>query len=113
MCFTLVASVPTYVCVAPALTSARFVVVDGSNESSSLVMPHLMLALPSYCCVRYRGIGCELNPEDDPERVQWAFNEARALLKDNESAFEALRRRLESGGATVGDCVSIIERRTT
>eukprot|EP00903_Cladosiphon_okamuranus_P016116 g14873.t1 len=52
---------------------------------------------------RNRGIGFELDPQDDPERVQWAFNEARALLKDNESAFEALRKRLESGGATVGD----------
>eukprot|EP00752_Nemacystus_decipiens_P011312 g10052.t1 len=50
--------------------------------------------------VRNRGIQSELDPEDDPERVQWAFNEARALLKDNESAFEALRQRLESGGAT-------------
>lgn len=60
-----------------------------------------------------RDVGCELDPEDDLERVQWAFNEAKALLKENESAFEALRKRLESGGATVGDCVSIIERRTT
>ncbi|CAM9455809.1 unnamed protein product [Pylaiella littoralis] len=63
--------------------------------------------------VRNRDVGCELDPEDDLERVQWAFNEAKALLKENESAFEALRKRLESGGATVGDCVSIIERRTT
>ncbi|CAM9495230.1 unnamed protein product [Ectocarpus sp. 12 AP-2014] len=63
--------------------------------------------------VRNREVGFELDPEDDSERVQWAFNEARALLKDNEGAFEALRRRLEGGGATVGDCVSIIERRTT
>ncbi|CAM9803481.1 unnamed protein product [Scytosiphon promiscuus] len=63
--------------------------------------------------VRNREIGCELDPEDDPDRVQWAFNEAKALLKDNESAFDALRQRLESGGATVGDCVAIIERRTS
>lgn len=60
-----------------------------------------------------RDIGCEINPDDDPERVQWAFNEARALLKENEQAFEALRQRLESGGATVGDCVAVIERRTS
>ncbi|CAN0086515.1 unnamed protein product, partial [Laminaria digitata] len=63
--------------------------------------------------VRNRGIGCELDPEDDLERVQWAFNEARTLVKDNERSFEALRQRLESGGATVGDCVAIIERRTS
>lgn len=60
-----------------------------------------------------RGVGCELDPEDDLERVQWAFNEARTLVKDNERSFEALRQRLESGGATVGDCVAIIERRTS
>lgn len=60
-----------------------------------------------------RETGCDLDPEDDDDRVQWAFNEARVLLKDNGRAFEALRQRLESGGATVGDCVAVIERRTT
>lgn len=54
--------------------------------------------------------GSYIDPQDDAERVQWAFNEARVLLKENEDAFEALRRRLESGGATVGDCMEIIER---
>lgn len=52
----------------------------------------------------------DLDPSDDPERVQWAYNEARKLLKENEGTFEALRQRLESGGATVGDCVAVIER---
>ncbi|CAM9119273.1 unnamed protein product, partial [Discosporangium mesarthrocarpum] len=52
----------------------------------------------------------ELDPADDADRVSWAFNEARALLKKNEHLFNALRERLESGGATVGECVSIIER---
>lgn len=60
--------------------------------------------------LNFREGGSYIDPQDDAERVQWAFNEARALLRENEDAFEALRRRLESGGATVGDCMEIIER---
>ncbi|CAM9980513.1 unnamed protein product [Sphacelaria rigidula] len=63
--------------------------------------------------LRNRKPDCDLDPSDDPERVQWAYNEARRLLKENEMTFEALRRRLESGGATVGDCVAVIERSPT
>jgi predicted DCC family thiol-disulfide oxidoreductase YuxK len=40
----------------------------------------------------------------------WAFNEARELLKEHSAVFEALRKRLETGGATVGECVSLIEK---
>ncbi|CAM9264507.1 unnamed protein product [Choristocarpus tenellus] len=62
---------------------------------------------------RDRGLGGELDPADDEDRINWAFNEARALLKRNEPSFDALRKRLESGGATVGECASLIERINT
>lgn len=71
---------------------------------------HIFSFLTQLWCTHCRESECELDPRDDDGRVQWAFSEARALLKDNEQVFEALRRRLESGGATVGDCVQIVER---
>ncbi len=55
----------------------------------------------------------ERNPgvEVDAEGVllPWAFREATRLLQANGGLLEKLRQRMESGGATVGDCVSLLE----
>ncbi|CAM9386819.1 unnamed protein product [Phaeothamnion confervicola] len=51
-----------------------------------------------------------LDPADDAARLDWAYNEARVLLRDNAAAFDALRQRLETGGSTVGECATLIER---
>lgn len=48
--------------------------------------------------------------DDSNDKLVWAFNEARRMLQDNADVYEALRKRLETGGATVGECVSLIER---
>ena len=56
----------------------------------------------------------QLAPNDDPaeddDRISWAYAEARALLRDNIEAYDALRGSLETGGVTVGECCSLVER---
>lgn len=49
--------------------------------------------------------------EDEEAEVlsRWAFHEAKDLLIRNSGLLEKLRRRMESGGATVGDCVLLLE----
>ena len=54
----------------------------------------------------------ERNPEleiDGEAMLLWAFEEARRLLTANTGMLEKLRKRMESGGATVGDCVCVLE----
>jgi hypothetical protein len=46
---------------------------------------------------------------DEAAMLSWAFQEARTLLTSNSRALDLLRKRMESGGATVGDCVSVLE----
>ena len=88
---------PTAVSTIRATPVYRAHLVIAARSKPSPVVHICRLRNPLVFVVYARGIGCELDPEDDLGRVQWAYNEARALLKDNESAFEALRQRLESG----------------
>lgn len=59
----------------------------------------------------------ERNPgvEVDGEGVvlPWAFQEAKRLLQANAGLLDKLRKRMESGGATVGDCVQLLESAVT
>lgn len=50
---------------------------------------------------------------DGDVMLSWAFQEARRLLNNNSQLLEKLRKRMESGGATVGDCVSLLEGATS
>ncbi|CAN0080734.1 unnamed protein product [Heterosigma akashiwo] len=45
----------------------------------------------------------------DEERVLWAFAEARRVLAAEEFLFDSLQLALESGAASVGECVAILE----
>ncbi|CAM9187378.1 unnamed protein product [Chrysoparadoxa australica] len=61
--------------------------------------------------MREQGVeGLDLEPGDDQDRIKWAYKEAREILRENEAIFDALRVRLETGGATAGECVSVIEK---
>lgn len=59
----------------------------------------------------------ERNPgvEVDGEGVvlPWAFQEAKRLLQANAGLLDKLRKRMESGGATVGDCAILLESAVT
>jgi hypothetical protein len=62
--------------------------------------------------VREGGIGgldLDLRVEDDEDRIMMAYCESRKLLQKYDGAFSALRKRLETGAATVGECVSVLE----
>ncbi len=63
----------------------------------------------------------ERNPEQQQEEedeegrgleevlLPWAYQETRRLLATNSGLLEKLRQRMESGGATAGDCCSLLE----
>jgi hypothetical protein len=50
-----------------------------------------------------------LGGRSEEEMLAWAFAEAKRMLTANTGAWEKLRKRMESGGATVGDCVALLE----
>ncbi|KAG5185578.1 hypothetical protein JKP88DRAFT_354141 [Tribonema minus] len=85
------------------LTHRQLIVSDPRQATTFLLLARERGLLPS--CG-----DAAADAEDDEMAVRWAFNEARELLRDNEGMFEALRQRLETGGATVGECVSLIDR---
>lgn len=41
--------------------------------------------------------------------LPWAYEEAKGLLRSHSALLERLKQRMESGGATVGDCVALLE----
>jgi len=41
--------------------------------------------------------------------LPWAYEEAKRLLRSHSALLERLKQRMESGGATVGDCVALLE----
>jgi hypothetical protein len=60
---------------------------------------------------REGGVQQEGEEEEEEEEVllRWAYEEARRLVATNSGLLEKLRQRMESGGATVGDCVALLE----
>lgn len=46
---------------------------------------------------------------DEEAALLWAYHEAKKLLQANSQPLDKLRKRMESGGATVGDCVALLE----
>jgi hypothetical protein len=46
----------------------------------------------------------------DQDRVRLALGEARKILRNNDVAHAQLTDYFESGAATVGDCVALLER---
>ena len=58
----------------------------------------------------------ERNPDleiDGEAMLLWAFEESRRMLAANSGMLDKLRKRMESGGAPVGDCVCVIETQVT
>jgi hypothetical protein len=50
------------------------------------------------------------SPEEDEQRVRWAYAEARRLLQRYSGVREALQERMASG-VSAGECVVLIEER--
>ena len=64
--------------------------------------------------LRARGLGLSEEtsgdgPEDDELRVRCALQQADLLLKRHAGVAELLCERMESGSATVGNCVALLE----
>mmetsp|Transcript_18530 Transcript_18530/g.26122 ORF Transcript_18530/g.26122 Transcript_18530/m.26122 type:complete len:389 (+) Transcript_18530:44-1210(+) len=47
---------------------------------------------------------------EDQSELIFAHNEAREIVKRNERAFDALRQLFEIGNASVGECISLLEK---
>eukprot|EP00640_Fibrocapsa_japonica_P001373 CAMPEP_0113948138 /NCGR_PEP_ID=MMETSP1339-20121228/68690_1 /TAXON_ID=94617 /ORGANISM="Fibrocapsa japonica" /LENGTH=410 /DNA_ID=CAMNT_0000955061 /DNA_START=176 /DNA_END=1408 /DNA_ORIENTATION=- /assembly_acc=CAM_ASM_000762 len=63
--------------------------------------------------IREKGVADPIvaeTPEEDEGRVQWALEEARQLLEKEMFALEALKQRMETGAASVGECVMLMEK---
>jgi len=91
------------------------VVVEEANHMQLIVSdPRQARALAQVFRERRRGregrVGAGEEEEEEEEvLLRWAYEEARRLVATNSGLLEKLRQRMESGGATVGDCVALLE----
>ena len=98
------------------------VVVEEANHLQLIVSdPRQARALVQVCRERRRGreggregVGKmaeegEADEKEEERLLRWAYQEARRLMAMNSGLLEKLRQRMESGGATVGDCVALLE----
>ena len=60
---------------------------------------------------RYKNLG--VDDEKAEAMITWAYSQAQKLLASHSEPLESVRKRMEGGGATAGDCVSILERQVS
>jgi len=90
------------------------VVVEEANHLQLIASdPRQARALVQVCRERRRGREGgwegEADEKEEERLLRWAYEEARRLVGMNSGLLEKLRQRMESGGATVGDCVALLE----
>ena len=79
-----------------------------SAEHRTLLVSDPRQAVSLLKLLRSRG-GHELDPGEDELRLRSALEQAEVLLKRTTDLNDGLRSRMETGGATVGNCVALLE----
>jgi len=88
------------------------VAAERSRHNQLIVSdPRQAEALMQILRERNRDLG--VDDEKSEAMITWAYNQAKRLLTTHESALESVRKRMEGGGATAGDCVSILEKQVS
>lgn len=87
------------------------VAAERSNHQQLILSdPRQAQALMQIVKDRYRDL--KIDEDKAQALMTWSFNQSQKLLSSHSEALEALRKRMQGGGATAGDCVTIVEKQT-